>query len=112
MAARSRKFALAVLLLLVGCGVFAIYEFWKQTEEVAYMSCIASLTDVIWRQRLARELASQHVDWHLLTNDEVVFVMQNVHGSDCGSLDNLLLDLQGNRINIALRKEAKDRWPP
>ncbi len=112
MALRSRQLALAVFLLLVGCGVFGIYKIWQLNAEGAYQSCIASLTDVIWRQKQTRELADQHADWHFLTNEEVDFVMQNVQGTDCARSDNPILDLQGNRINIALRKEAKDRWPP
>jgi hypothetical protein len=38
--------------------------------------------------------------------------MQNVRGGDCAGFDDPKLDLQENRINIAIRKEEQGRWPP
>lgn len=112
MALKSRQVALGVLLLIGGCGVYGVYKLWEPNAEAVYQSCIASLTDAIWRQTATRELASHHVDWHFLTSEEVDQVMKNVSGTDCGGSHEPILDLQGNRINIALRKHANDRWPP
>ena len=108
----TRQIVLALVLVIVGFLSFGFYRFWQFNTEVAYFSCIASLTDTIWNQKETRNLADQHVDWHFLTDDEVNFVMKNVRGSDCARFDDPKLDPQGNRINIALRKEMKDRWPP
>lgn len=112
MSLKPKQLVVAVSLFLVGCGVAVIYKIWQLNAEEAYKSCIASLTDVIWRQKETRDLADQHADWHFLTDEEVDLVMQNVQGTDCARSDNPIVDLQGNRINIALRKEEENRWPP
>jgi len=71
------------------------------------MSCLSSMTDQIWQGTAARDLASQSVDWYVLSDEEFERVMAGVRGTDCGGLDDARIDLYGTRINIALRQEKK-----
>jgi len=109
---RPKLVILAVATVVVGSCGLAAWGVWRNARANGYKSCLASLVDQVWKRESTRELANMSSDWVILSADEVDRLMIDVKGTDCGGFDDPRLDFYGNRINIALRQERKDRWPP
>lgn len=100
-----------VFVVVVGIGS-VLLQGWRSMQEAAYMSCLSSLTDAVRKQEAAQAVANRSDRWTILSTDEVDTVTQNVRGGHCTDSMDPKRDLQGNRINIALRRESKENWPP
>ena len=107
---RSKLVILAVATIVVGSFGLAGWGVWRNIRASGYDSCLASLVDQVRKRDSTRELAKRSPDWIILSADEVDHLMIDVKGPDCGGFDDSRLDFYGNRINIALRQESKDRW--
>lgn len=104
-------FSIAISVSVLGCIIYGAYYFWRQMNETGYMSCIAALTDTISGQDAAKEIQARNIDWKILDDSEFDLVMSSVKGNDCKGIADPKLDLQQQKIHIALRKKVEGRWP-
>ena len=99
---RTKYVALVtVFVAVVGIGL-VLFQVWRTVREEGYMSCVASMPDYVLRQSAVRDWAVQNRQWKILDDVKVRIAMEKFKG-DCSRFDNPILDLQGNRINIAVR---------
>jgi hypothetical protein len=106
---KSTKYFFLPITVVFLCGiVILVYLGWCNMVENDYHSCVASISSEIQKLNATEDLAANSKDWKILSEEEVDSLMSQVHGYDCGGVENQTLDLWNNKLNIALRK-PKDR---
>jgi hypothetical protein len=102
---KSTKFFFLPIAIAFLFGIaILVYFAWRNMVENGYHSCVASIASEIQKLNTTKDLAINSKDWKILSEEEVDSLMSQVHGYDCGGVENQTLDLWNNKLNIALRK--------
>lgn len=81
-----------------------LFNVWQYFDESGYVSCLYSVAGEIEMLDKTKSLSAKSSDWKILSEEEVIALMSQIHGYDCGKTSNQTLDMWSHRINIALRR--------
>lgn len=101
---KSTKYIVLTTIFVLFCSLFIfLYWIWREMEDAGYESCIASISSKIEQSNITENLIGENRNWKILSEEEVIFLMSNIRGGDCGRFGDQTVDLWNRRINIALR---------
>ena len=102
---------LAIVVVLL--PVYAAWFAWREMENAAYESCIASvMSDIHLRMaagsaNLSRFELPQDGKWKQLSDADAQVLLRETKAGDCGRTQDVTRDLWGRNVHVALRNSSE-----
>lgn len=87
-------------MLLLSAVLFLAYKAWRAAENTAQLSCIASIAADLDQKLQTKEL---NIKSRELSKEEILTLLNNKKGHDCGGMDNTLF----NNLHVLIDKRGQ-----